>query len=242
MQNRQTILQELQEITPAVATISNRNVYSVPPGYFDGLAGEVLAMIHMESLPVSMPYSVPQGYFNSFADTVMQKILMQSNPAEHSETYQELEEIAPLLNTINKGNIYSVPENYFKQFSVNINISQPQVKAKVVSINRNKAKWITYLAAACVTGILAIGAFWFKNSTQTQPPPVNVEKGIAGLSDDEINNYLNEHPSSGTEVTPAVIEQEVPDVQPIIKNLSTEEIQQYLDENSNPGEKSLKDI
>lgn len=91
MENINHILQEQEEIGSAIfALIDNRNVFTVPEGYFDELALKVLGKIgnidetvpenYFEELPtqvlgklVESP-SVPEGYFDSLAIEVLGKI------------------------------------------------------------------------------------------------------------------------------------------------------------------------
>ncbi len=298
MEQKQNILAELTQISQAVATIGNRNVYTVPAGYFDNLAEEVLAKVQLaplQALPMpfsvpagyfdslagnimdkiraqeqavpqsavfeelqqlaplfntygkKVPYSVPEGYFDNLAGNIIDKIKAQEQPVQHSEVFEELAQLSPLLNSISRQMPYSVPEGYFQQFSVNITVQAPQ-QAKVVSIKSSRPKWVMYLAAACVTAVLGIGGYLFIQRNNVTPPvtasvnPADVDKALSGLSDDDINNYLDNQASNSPDVIPVPADDQGPDVQPTIENMSTEEIQQYLKENSGPDEKRTKDI
>jgi len=341
MIKNENILQELLEISPAVAAISNRNVYNVPAGYFDALADEVIAGVQLASRPVeSVPFAAPVGYFDGLAAAVMQKIrfeelesvrevfkeleeiapllntigkkttfsvpdgyfeslatnivqksgeadieemepgvfedleemapllssigkknpfnipagyfegladdFMQTNKNAaltnvNSEVFEELEQIAPLLNSLNKNVTYKVPEGYFEQFSVNIPAETQQ--AKVVEMHRSKAKWFVWLAAACVTAVIATGGLLYFRDNGAKDASSNFTKNLAKVSNDEINEYLNNTPTPGIETIPAsVIDDQTPQVEPVIRSLGTDEIKDYLDKNTDPGEKSLKDI
>jgi hypothetical protein len=107
MENRKTILNELKEISPAVAQISLRNPYTVPAGYFEGLAEQVLQRIQVDSEPVlsvlpqvNNPYDVPTGYFEGLADQLLKRV--QANEEQLSTTLQQA-----------KNNPYQVPQGYF---------------------------------------------------------------------------------------------------------------------------------
>lgn len=257
--------EESEQPSLLLNTISKQVPYSVPAGYFDNLAGNIIDKIRLQERPAQysevfeelqqlfpllntigkqVPYSVPAGYFDTLAGNITGKIRLQEEPVQHSEVFEELEQLSPLLNTISKQMPYSVPEGYFQQFSVNVN-AETQQAAKVVSIKSSRPKWVMYLAAACVTGILGIGGYLFtQHNTVTIKPggSLNIEKALAGLSDDDINSYLDNQTSNSPDVVPIPVDVQTPDVQPSIENMSTEEIQQYLKDNSGPDEKRKKDI
>jgi len=295
METKANILNELEQISQAVATIGNRNVYSVPDGYFnnlpaemlvkvqmlnvqanpmpysvpdgyfDGLAGSIMDKIRLkktiqpvvesnedleeDTLPrfIPHPYTVPVGYFDSLAGNVMAKINAQQIQHAGNEVFEELEALAPLLNSITKQMPYSVPAGYFEQFTVKVN-EEVKPAAKVVSINSSRRRFITYFAAACVAVLLGIGAYFFVPHQSAKPGPtgqqsqLDVQRELASLSDADINEYLNNQPSTGSEALPSSLEEQAPEIQPVIDNTSTEEIQQYLKENSGPDEKRGKDI
>jgi len=72
MDNRTTILDELKEISPILATIGHEGPYTVPAGYFNGLAKDILLKITMSEqespavpgLSKAPVYQVPAGYFD----------------------------------------------------------------------------------------------------------------------------------------------------------------------------------
>src|SRR5206468_10781572 len=101
---------------------------SIPSNYFDSLADSILGLIKLNEIrSVPDPYTVPKGYFDTLADSIMQKI--RSN--NQNEVYQELSEVAPLLNTVDKANVFSVPTGYFEELSIPFAESN---SAKVISV------------------------------------------------------------------------------------------------------------
>lgn len=244
MKQNEEILIEIQEISPSIAAIGNANVYAVPYGYFDGLANEILsAVIEMQMPRVSDAYSVPAGYFDGLAGSILQKIKLQENQFSN-EIFEELNEVAPLLNTISKNNVYTLPENYFRDLSVDFTIIKPA--AKVISLDVGRKNWIRYAAAACILAILGTGVFYFftannKNSQVANDlksiQNINVEQGISGLSDDEIKNYLNAQPAS-TDIIPTTGSSDG-DFEQLLENTPDDEIQEYLNDNKEPGVKNI---
>ena len=86
MDNRITILNELKEISPALPQLGAQAPYTVPAGYFEGLAAQVLLKInsenvenqslnHISKAPV---YDVPAGYFEGLADTILNRVRASS--------------------------------------------------------------------------------------------------------------------------------------------------------------------
>jgi hypothetical protein len=100
-------LNELREISPVVAGIGHLVPYSVPAGYFEGLAGRLLQLVKADeaSKPVlpktNNPYQVPQGYFEGLANTILQRIKADDNVT-----------LSPALQQANN-NPYEVPQGYF---------------------------------------------------------------------------------------------------------------------------------
>ena len=124
MKNRVNILNELREISPVVAQIGDQNPYTVPAGYFEGLAGQVLQSIKADEgntpvLPPTInPYQVPQGYFNNLANELLKRVKAE-------------ELTSPLLQQA-KNNPYQVPADYFEGLAGQI---LQRVKADDITIS-----------------------------------------------------------------------------------------------------------
>ena len=124
MENRQTILEELAEISSLVAGIDRAEVYTVPVGYFEGLAFAVLLKIALDEKagtdPVVPgngvhPYQVPQGYFDGFAAVVMQRV------REEAAAEAAIEDpVSPVLASIGRQNPYTSPPGYFDELALNV--------------------------------------------------------------------------------------------------------------------------
>lgn len=235
MENKNTIREELQVLCPAVANLDRKNVYTVPDGYFDKLGENIIQFIKENEEPAfgissAMPFNVPQGYFDDLAGKILQKAKQQNS---NNEVWNELNTIAPLLNTISKVPVFSVPDNYFESFEV---VTPSAKQAKVVPFG-GVGKVLRYAVAAIVIGIMAIGGFLFFN--KEDKPVVNVTynpEEIKKLSDQEIIEYLNT--TSFADVIPSNPKesQEDEDFESFLKNLSEQEIEEYLKENPEPAE------
>ena len=120
MVRNENILQELQEISTAVAAVNCRNVYTAPAGYFDALADNLLAGVQMANRPAQpTPFAVPANYFDGLAGVIMEKIRLQEE-AEAKSCQEEVAAIAPLLATVGKITPYKTPGNYFENLPANI--------------------------------------------------------------------------------------------------------------------------
>lgn len=121
MNNRNTILNELKEISPVVAEIGTRLPYEVPAGYFEGLAAQVLARVKDEEVSALLPqqkdnpYEVPQGYFDGFAANMLKRV----KALEAESAKDELGVLSPLLSSLGKKTPYSAPEGYFEDLTDN---------------------------------------------------------------------------------------------------------------------------
>jgi len=156
MDTKETILGELREISPTVALISKEQVLTIPDRYFDTLPDSIMdkiLTIGFDNAKYS-PLTIPNNYFNDLSSTILTKIKFQQ-----SECFSELEEVAPLLNTINKQAIYTVPIDYFQNLNVGIKTSKKPT-ATIISF-RNTRKWISYAAAAVMAGMLVTGAYLY---------------------------------------------------------------------------------
>ncbi len=232
MNKHEEILNELKEIAPLLMAVNKQPVYTVPKDFFSNLSNKILACCKItlpSNLTLSTIYSVPENYFNTFPSAILKKIKLTEN-----EVSEELQQIAPLLNTISKKNIYSIPTNYFEQIKIPIT----KTPAKTISFSKTR-KWISYAAAAVMAGVLVTGAFFYVDHSSSY----DVTNEIKKASDDELNSYADENSVSFNE--DSLInenEQELLNIEDGLKSVSNEELENYLQENTenNGTEVSLK--
>src|SRR4051794_6136670 len=149
METKNIYINELQEIAPVVAGIGKQNLYFVPEDYFNSLAESIFVHIRLAPLKSYNPFSVPEEYFENFADSVLTKI---HDSRVKTEVYEELSEVAPLLNSIDKTNIFSVPNNYFQKLP---GLIQPKKKqSKFVFFSSTSHNWVTYAASSSLFFII----------------------------------------------------------------------------------------
>lgn len=197
------IYEELNDISPVLAGIGKKNVFSVPEGYFDELTVSTLKSV---GTGVLQTLTVPEGYFESLATSVLDKIKsLEIDPAS------ELRTLSPMLYSVQNENVFDVPRGYFNNLEKDIldKIAKPQVK--VVELKKRDSIW-KYAVAAVVTGVISVSSFMMFNSspsTKSNETSVAIKEAgkfknetqingaIASLSDDDIIKYLEK---TGTDV------------------------------------------
>lgn len=233
MRQREEITAELVQIDPSMASWPCHMPYSLPAGYFDGITGTLLERSSIGLMVEKRRgYQVPVGYFNQLSARIMAEIHKQ-------EVANELEEIAPLLNTLSKQTPYT-------------SISLPQIqmegimeKAAETAIPviqmpvRKKHKWMQYAAAAVVTGVIVVTAFMYNgrsanNNTDINYAQMDVSHEISRLSEEELNTYLasSEKMVINTGDRDVYGIEALPEVDEHIEMSSDDELKQYLDESS----------
>lgn len=210
MERNTDILNELKSISPFVAAIGTKNIFSVPQGYFDSLSDTVLVCIKEEYgiLPTVNTNSVPQGYFDDLASSILDKIKNQQTSA-----VDEIKELSPALHSIQHKNVFEVPVNYFVDLPEAV-ISKTQAKqtGKLVTMS---SRIVKYAVAAMLTGAIALGVYKFSDR------PVNVvtvpQQTLAAL-DPIIEQGKNMNDKQFDET---------------LNNLSEDAIAKYLEKNGN---------
>lgn len=129
MAQNNNILQELRELESSLAKMAVQNTYSIPEGYFEGLASQVLNRIKamdaataleelnllssaVSALPKQVPYTVPAGYFAALPENTMQLIREIGLSAT-----EETAGLSPLLSGLDKQIPYTVPQGYFNEIA-----------------------------------------------------------------------------------------------------------------------------
>jgi hypothetical protein len=199
------IFEELNAISPLLAGIEKRNIFSVPEGYFDELKINTFKRLNTGDFKTA--FTVPKGYFEGLSTSVLDKIRSLGDDAA-----TELRTLSPMLYSIQNENVFEVPRGYFNNLQHDILdkvISRPQ--AKVVELKKIDSIW-KYAVAAVVTGVIGASSLMMFNTQQpaksTEMSVAIQEAGkfknekqingaIAMLSDDDIIKYLEK---AGTDI------------------------------------------
>jgi hypothetical protein len=249
MTNKENILQELNELNSPLAAVILKNVYTVPAGYFEGLAAQVLNRIKameaknakeelghlspsLRKISGQMPYAVPAGYFEGLAENMMQ-LLREKNGNLQKESFgqtakEELETLSPLLNGLKKTMPYSVPEGYFH----NLSETRHKPAARIVSITHRS--WFRYAAAAVMTGVIILAGFIYINSRKSVDPVAQpyawVKKSIQKVNNADIDAFVTLADEELTNQAVAATSPVKPEeIKELMKDVSDKEIQDFLD-------------
>lgn len=210
MENSNSILHEIQEISPLIAAIEKKNVFTVPDGYFDWVSENVFTAIKYDDSAVLNNQSghIPQGYFDGLAESIMTRIKTVGNESAGDE----LRILSPMLYSVQNENVFTVPDGYFDTFhDVILDKVKPRT-AKLVSFKRKTSVVIKYSVAAAFTGVMALGVFRF-TETRGKADPLpdyvvdglkikDVDQELSKLSDAAIIQYLE---ASGSDVKTALV-------------------------------------
>jgi hypothetical protein len=238
MAHNDNILQELNELESSLATLPVQKTYSVPDGYFEGLAQQVLNRVRameagtageelaylspvLKDISKEIPYTVPAGYFDQLSERMLDVIKDTSQtPAE------ELQQLSPLLGSLKKEMPFSVPQGYFET----VNIPQTErPAAKVVSMSSRK--WFKYAAAAMIIGVISTVFVIIKKSTvdPNKNPGGWVAKQMKNVSTDEIKDFI-ELTDESLPQKDVIASTDKEEVKQLLQDISDKEIEEFLDE------------
>ena len=238
MENSNTIQEELNEIAPSIAVLDKTIPYQFPISYFDFLPGEILRKIN--SANTQNPYQIPVGYFDGLAGSIFQKIHSGNTSHSKNEVYRELLEIAPLLNSLSKENIFTVPENYFEKLTI-LGLGEKHI-TKVVPLGSYVRKWVTYAAAASILFIVSTASYFYANKhIRGLDKSPSIEQRLADLNDDDIISYLNDNQETPSDYIPASATQET-EIHQMLEKASDDDIKSFLDDYDESDKKTIKGI
>ncbi len=212
MNNREDILAEIESVSASVAAIPFVNVFTVEDTYFSRLPKIIMAQINVDSVIDSKKnFTVPDGYFESLAGNILNKIhalendvtaeLIEISPLlagiENKETY-----------TVPDGYFHRLSFVEQKETATIISINKPRsffryVAAAVITgllglsivniVDKSSSENSTITTAEVV-------------STITTPTTVEMnssfDEALLNVSDNEIEQYLQR---SGQDVKAALV-------------------------------------
>ncbi len=247
MTPKNNIAQELRDLESSLADLSAQNTYSVPEGYFEGLAKQVLNRIRameaataaeelghlsplLSQLPKTMPYTVPAGYFEEMESTLVSVAMYGEQDAS-----EELGNISPLLSGLKKEMPYSVPSGYFD--SISAPVAETHQPALVVSMGGSR-KWFRYAAAAVVTGVVALLSILYisqDNNGKTEGTEVakvekNILKEIRKTSDTVLTEFVKQFDEAGLRSDETAATDTNKEIKDLLKDIPENELKQFLNE------------
>ena len=243
MTQKNNILQELIELKSSLAGLAIQNIYSVPDGYFEGLANQVLNRIKaieaanaaeelsylsplLSNVSKQMLYAVPSGYFEGLEEKLMQTVRESD---DYQTVKEELEALSPLLSGLKKQMPYSVPRGYFETLAETVNKESNKPATKVISITGRK--WLRLAAAAVITGIIAMAGFMFFKNDKVDAGTNSygwVKKNTKKVSTENLSTFVE---LAEEENLVAAADPKAPqDVKELIKDVPENEIQSLLND------------
>jgi hypothetical protein len=200
--------EELQRLSPVLYSLKDKNVFSVPDGYFGSFAKDVVERLKQQptdtesaeeelhslspmlyALKGDNSFSVPDGYFESFAGNVIERLKPLASAFESAE--EELHQLSPMLYALKGENVFSVPDGYFESFAENVADRLKQQPAKIITMKKRNSWW-KYAAAAVVTGAIAVSSLEIFNSSQDMERgksklPYDVQASFQYKTEDDVN-------------------------------------------------------
>ena len=247
MTQKDNILQELSELNSTLATTTLQNIYTVPVGYFDGLAAQVLNRIKainasnaieelgylspmLSNIPKIMPYVVPQGYFEGLAETALQSVYKSNN---YQTATEELATLSPLLSGLKKEMPYAVPQGYFDKLTEKINTEENKPATKIISLVSRK--WFRYAAAAVVTGIIVMAGFLYLGGNEKEPGGKALAKftrDVKKMDDTQKDNLIEfiDAGINGKETAQESIDTKTDEIKNLLQGVSDAELKDFQEQ------------
>ena len=193
MNSQNNINDELKDLNSGLPSSGDKNPYAVPEGYFEGLAGSILAKIKEQDAPAAaeiaslspllagisrkMPYSLPDQYF----DKGLQDLPYLIGEDPHSAILDLVERVTPY--TVPTGYFANLPDQVLEKVAVN--------GTKMVSVSRTGTRWMRWAAAAVVAGIISItGYFYLSHRTGGLDAPQVLAREVKNVSTKELDDFI----------------------------------------------------
>ena len=242
MKQKDYILQELKELKSLLAGLALQNIYTVPDGYFEGLAAQVLNRIKaLEAIDAAeelkylspllsnttkqIPYNIPPGYFEGLEEKLMQSV-RESN--DYQTVAEELDTLSPLLSGLKKQIPYSVPQGYFESLTQQVNTKTDNPESRIISITSRK--WFRLAAAAVITGVIAMAGFIFIKKDSVDPGKNSygwVKKNTKKVSTEKLEEFVE---LTEADRVVASSDNKVQNVKDLIKDVPENEIQSLIND------------
>lgn len=254
----EAVLASVREV-PQVAGLGEDKplTFSVPQGYFEGFAQQMLNRIKAGAgKPGSSTGDDAMTNLGTITGTgteedVLPAILLQAGrrtPYSVPEGY--FEGLSPIMAVLKDKNPYLVPEGYFGTLAdevISKTAERSRSKAKVVGFGR-RMSWMKYAAAAVVAGLIVTVGWlrWHPNTSSTQNlaatgsgakqvTPVEIANNLTKVSDEELQNYLVDQDTTlaqpvGNIGLMATVNMDDNNLKSLLGGVPEGELKQYVDE------------
>jgi hypothetical protein len=252
-----TLLQRVKEEETTLSSTlqqANNNPYQVPTDYFNNLPAIILNRVKTQAtdnvkeelnivspllgqIGKKMPFSTPAGYFEELGENAI------AGAQAIDFVNDALENGSPLTNGLKRMQVYHVPAGYFEQLPGQvIKAIRAQQPAKVVSMSFTR-RALRYAAAAVVAGLIVTAGVFYLNRghkiVEGGKDVVVASKDLDSISDDNLENYLENQTPAPAEATLAANAEELTasDMKDLLADVSDDDLQQYIEKYS-----TVKDI
>ncbi|WP_337040534.1 hypothetical protein [Emticicia sp. 17c] len=179
------------------------NIFKVPEGYFDTLAVVIHEKIGITQDPAinfgkKQSFQVPENYFDTLSAKILNRIavteqaritldtLEKANiftvPEGYFEVLEEQIQTNIWIESFERKNIFEVPENYFEKLPETI--LEKTHESKVIKVNWWQKSRTLWSAAASVVLLVGLG---FAIPQMSQP---SADAAFNEISQEELNSYL----------------------------------------------------
>lgn len=180
--------------------IAKVNVFKVPKNYFENLTASILIKAQSQNSntqqQAKVPFTMPDGYFEGLSAKIMGRIeqiekksidletLERVNVFKVPENYFQELELNTSIERFGKENIFKVPVGYFDSLTDDILTKVASKQPKIIKVNWWESSKIRWSAAASL--ILMVG-LWFAVPQFTKD---KTELALEKVSNEEIKTYL----------------------------------------------------
>jgi hypothetical protein len=231
MNNHNNIEDELRGLNSDLPSNSNSTPFSVPEGYFEGLAGSIMAKIKaggndnageeiaslsplLAGISRSMPYAVPENYFQSNIEEL--PYIIGDDPQ------------SAILTLVERVTPYQVPLGYFANFPEQVleKVADKQ-QARVIPMVRRK--WMRLAVAAMVAGIIAVTGYFYSLQNRGLDADQPIAQQLKNVSTTELSEFIKTadvtaSSNSTAQNKPAV----VAEVKSMLNGVSDKELDAFL--------------
>jgi hypothetical protein len=212
------IKNELNQLAPTLADASRQMPFGVPEGFFMQFPEAMLKVAQSDP-----SYNVPAGYFDHFAESMLQKV-------RRLAISEELDQIAPTLNGIDKSMPYSLPEGYFSGWKPILHATQTHSAKVVKMVDRNWKQWV---AAAAILITIGIGWQFLVNKPSDDAMVAStvtdaaMDTLLTKVDESSLTGYLEAEQAHSEFAGLLMLSQQ--DMETSVKQLSDDDLKWYLE-------------
>ena len=259
-----TIVSGISRETPYQAPADYFNAFPARTLNMLGLTGEVPSFANSIDKPLT--FSVPEGYFDGFAENLLNRIkditptgeLARLSPLLNgisrnlpylvpANYFEQLSPIMAPLASLRDKPLYAVPETYFDglagEIIAKLNLAEKKEPARVISLDRSvnpkkrslQPSWLKYSVAAAIAGlIITFGWLRLHNpSGGHQTQSTELANNLGTVSDQDLQTYAENNSDQATTESmnsTATLDINDSDVKSLLGDVPDDVLKQYMEE------------